>query len=145
MAKAGKSAGEIAEAIRGMIPNVRLVALFVTLEYLARGGRIGKGKALIGTLLNVKPMLTLKEGEFVPVTQVRSRAKGKEKLLEYVKNITDIEDIGIIYSTGEDEAGELAATIKDFPQEHIIVANLGPAVGSHTGPGLLAIAFRTRS
>ncbi len=145
MAKEGKSAGEIAEAIRGMIPNVRLVALFDTLEYLARGGRIGKGKALIGTLLNVKPMLTLKEGEFVPVTQVRSRAKGKEKLLEYVKNITDIEDIGIIYSTGEDEAGELATAIKDFPQERIIVANLGPAVGSHTGPGLLAIAFRTRS
>jgi DegV family protein with EDD domain len=145
MAKAGKSAGEIADATRSMIPNVRLVTLFDTLEYLARGGRIGKGKALLGSLLNVKPMLMLKEGEFVPVTQVRSRAKGKEKLLEYVRNTRDIEDIGIIYSTGKEEARELAAAIKDFPQERIIVASLGPAVGSHTGPGLLAIAFRTKT
>jgi DegV family protein with EDD domain len=145
MAKSGKSTAEITEAIRSMIPNVRLVTLFDTLEYLARGGRIGKAKALVGSLLNVKPMLMLKDGEFVPVTQVRNKAKGKEKLLEYIRKAENIEDTGIIYTTGTDAAQEQAAAIDTFPQEHIIVASLGPAVGSHTGPGLLAIAFRTKS
>jgi len=144
MAKAGKSIKEIADACKAMISNVKLLALFDTLEYLARGGRIGKAKSLVGSLLNVKPLLTLKDGEFVPVTQVRNKAKGKEKLLEFLKTLKDVEELCVIYSSNEGEAKELAASITGFPKERIMLARLGPVVGAHAGPGLLAIAARMK-
>ncbi|MDP2916496.1 MAG: DegV family protein [Dehalococcoidia bacterium] len=145
MARAGKGLTEIAEAVRRMVPNTKLLLLFGTLEYLAKGGRIGKAKSLLGSVLNVKPLLTLKDGEFVPVTQVHSRIKGKEKLLEFVRSAKDIEDLAVIYSTIPDEAKELAASITAIPKSRIIIARIGPVLGVHGGPGVLGIALRMKS
>jgi DegV family protein with EDD domain len=145
LAKAGKSVDEITHAVKKMIPNVKLLILFDTLEYLAKGGRIGKVKSLVGSILNVKPMVTVKNGELVPMGQVRNRSKGKEKLLDSVKNIKDIEDIAIIYSTTPDEANELADSIKGFPREKIYVVQVGPVLATHAGPGVLGISVRSKS
>ena len=145
MAKAGKNLKEITSAAKHMCSRVRLLALFDTLEYLSRGGRIGKAKSLVGSLLNVKPLLTLKDGEFVPVSQARNKTKGKEKLIEFLKTLKDVEDLCVIYSSNAEEARELAESITDFPRERIMLARLGPVVGAHAGPGLLAIAVRTKS
>ena len=145
MAKAGKRLTEIAESVRKMVTNTKLLILFDTLEYLAKGGRIGKAKSILGSILNVKPLLTLKDGEFVPVTQVHSRSKGKEKLLEFVRNAKDIEALAVVYTTTPDEAKELAASITTIPKASIIVAQVGSALGVHGGPGALAIAMRTKS
>ncbi|APV45086.1 DegV family protein [Dehalogenimonas formicexedens] len=144
MTRAGKGLTEVADAVRKMVPSTRLLILFDTLEYLAKGGRIGKAKSMLGSILNVKPLLTLKEGEFVPATQAHSRTKGKEKLLEFLKNAKDIEDLAIIYSTTPDEAKELAASITAIPQARIIIAQVGPVLGVHSGPGALGIALRTK-
>ncbi|MGI2336478.1 MAG: DegV family protein [Dehalogenimonas sp.] len=145
MARAGKGLTEIVDVVRKMVPNTRLLILFDTLEYLAKGGRIGKAKSLLGSLLNVKPLLTLKDGEFVPVTQVHSRTKGKERLLEFVRSAKDIEDLAIIYSTTPDEAKELAASITAMYNIQALVAQVGPVLGVHSGPGALGIALRTKS
>ena len=148
MAKAGKSMSEITDATNKMIPNVKLLILFDTLEFLAKGGRIGKVKSLLGSILNVKPMVTVKDGELVPMGQVRSRAKGKEKLLDLVKNFKDVGDFAVIYSTTPDEASELADSINrmtDFPREKIYVEQVGPVLAAHAGPGVLGIAVRTKS
>jgi DegV family protein with EDD domain len=145
MAKEGKSVEEIAETARVMLQHVHSLVMFDTLEYLARGGRIGRAKSLIGALLNVKPLLTIKDGEFVPAAQVRSKAKGKEKLLEFIKTFKNIEELYVVYSTDKEEAAEFAKSIKGFPPEHIMLSRLGPVVGSHTGPGLLAVVVRTKS
>jgi DegV family protein with EDD domain len=83
MARAGKNRQEILEELEKIIPCVRILVLFDTLKYLAKGGRIGKAKALLGSVLNVKPILTIKDDEFVPVSQVRSRSKGIEKLFNF--------------------------------------------------------------
>jgi DegV family protein with EDD domain len=148
MAKAGKSMSEITDAVKKMIPNVKLFILFDTLEFLAKGGRIGKVKSLLGSILNVKPMVTVKDGELVPMGQVRSRAKGKEKLLDMVKNFKDVEDVAIIYTTTPDEASELAESINrmtGFPREKIYVEQVGPVLATHAGPGVLGIGVRTKS
>ena len=145
MAKAGKSMSEITDAVTKMIPNVKLLILFDTLEFLAKGGRIGKVKSLLGSILNVKPMVTVKDGELVPMGQVRNRSKGKEKLLDSVKNIKDIEDIAVIYSTTPDEANELADSITGFQREKIYVVQVGPVLAAHAGPGVLGIGVRTKS
>lgn len=145
MAKAGKRLTEIADSVRKMVSNTKLLILFDTLEYLAKGGRIGKARSIFGSILNVKPLLTLKDGEFVPVTQVHSRSKGKEKLLEFVRNAKDIEALAVVYTTTPDEAKELAASITAIPRDRMIVAQVGSALGVHGGPGALAIAMRTNS
>jgi DegV family protein with EDD domain len=145
MAKAGKELAEVTVEAKKMVANIKLLALFDTLVYLARGGRIGKAKSLVGSLLNVKPLLTLKEGEFHPVGQVRNHAKGKEKLLEFVNGIKDIEDMTVLHSTTPEEAKDLADSINSVPKSRIYLARIGPVLGVHGGPGLLAVAIRTKS
>ena len=145
MAKAGKCFQDIVKAVNEMVPNMRLLVLFDTLEYLHRGGRIGKAKSLLGSLLKVKPLLTLKDGEFHPVGQVRNRNKGKTKLLEFAASTENIEELTVVYSTTPDEARELAEQITNVPQSRIILAQLGAVLGTHSGPGMLAVALRIQS
>jgi DegV family protein with EDD domain len=145
MAQAGKNLSEISDAVRKMVPNTKLLALFDTLEYLARGGRIGKAKSLVGSILHVKPMLTLKDGEFVPVGQARNRNKGKDKLLDFINSTKDVEEATVIHSTTPEEAKELATGITSIENGKIILSRLGPVLGAHGGPGLLVIGMRTKS
>jgi len=145
MAKQGKNLAEISAAVKKMVPDTKVFILFDTLEYLAKGGRIGKAKSLMGAILNVKPMISVKDGELVPSGQVRSRSKGKEKLLDFANNLKDVEDLAVIYSTTPDEAREMANSITSFPKERIHVQRIGPVLATHTGPGVLGIAVRTKS
>jgi DegV family protein with EDD domain len=142
-AKAGKSLDEVEAVARQTMPKIRLLFLLDTLKYLQLGGRIGKAKALLGSVLSVKPMLTVKDGELVPAGQVRTRAKGIDKLFEYVKNAGDIQDLAVIYNTTPDEAEALAERIGSvFDKEKIRMARVGPTLGVHGGPGAMIVAFR---
>ncbi|MCL2140594.1 MAG: DegV family protein [Dehalococcoidia bacterium] len=146
MAKAGCPFQEVVDTVKGMLSRIHILALFDTLEYLARGGRIGKARSLVGSLLNIKPLLTIKDGIFTPVSQARSKPKAKERLLEFVNSFdtNNIESIGVTYSTNREEILELINGISVFPTEQITISRLGPVIGSHTGPGLMAIAVITR-
>jgi len=90
-------------------------------------------------------MISVKDGELVPSGQVRSRSKGKEKLLEFANGLKGVEDLAVIHSTTPDEAQEMANSITSFPKERIHVQRVGPALATHAGPGVLGIAVRTRS
>jgi DegV family protein with EDD domain len=126
-----------------MIPTIHIFGLLDTLKYLALGGRIGKVQALVGSMLNVKPMLTVKDGVLTPSGRVRSRAKGIDILVNYVKNIPDIQDLTVIHNTTPDEAQTLIKRLGSiYPEEKIRLARLGPALGVHTGPGILFVAVR---
>lgn len=111
MAKSGMGLKQIVAKLGQIIPNVHMLILFDTLKYLSKGGRIGKGKALLGALLNVKPLLTVRDGELMPSGQVRTRSKGTELLLNFVKNAEDIEDLAVLYSTTHDEAQVLVESV----------------------------------
>ena len=146
VAKAGGGLPQVLEEVKQMIPNTHLLGLMDTLKYLLLGGRIGKAKALLGSVLKVKPMVTLKDGEVVPAGQARTRAKGIDRLFDFVKNATNIEDLAVAYSTTPDEAQALAERIGSiFPKEQIKLARLGTTLGVHGGPGFLAVAFREKS
>jgi len=145
MAKAGESLDSVVEEVKQMIPNIRLLALLDTLKYLQKGGRIGKAKALLGSILNVKPMITLKEGEVVPAGQTRSRSKGIERLFSFVESASNIEDLAIAYNTTPDEAQVLAERLGSlFTKEAVRVVRLGTTLGVHMGPGGLAIGLREK-
>jgi DegV family protein with EDD domain len=146
IAESGKSLQRVVEEVKQMIPSIHLLGLLDTLKYLALGGRIGKVQALLGSVLSVKPMLTIKNGELVPAGRVRSRAKGIDILFDFVENAVDIQDLAIVYNTALDEAQALIERIGSiFPKERIRLARLGPALGVHTGPGILFVAFRGRA
>jgi len=144
-AKAGKDLEQVLDGVKQDVPNAHLLALFDTLKYLQLGGRIGKAKALVGSILNVKPMITLKDGEVMPAGQVRTRAKGIERLVDFVKNAQDIESLAVGYSTTLDEAQTLAKRLVSiFTKEPVKVARLGTTLGVHAGPGTLVVAIRGR-
>ena len=84
-AEAGKSREEVAAIVNALIPKLNLIFLLDTLEYLRRGGRIGGARAMLGTLLNVKPLLQLENGQVEPLEQPRSRAKAIKRLLEILE------------------------------------------------------------
>jgi DegV family protein with EDD domain len=143
MAKAGESMDKIVEGVKQAIPETHLLFLLDTLEYLKKGGRIGKARALLGSVLNVKPMLTIKDGELAPVGQARNRAKGMDKLFEFVKEVADIQDLAVVYNTTPDEAQALAERIGSvFDREKIRIARVGPGLGVHGGPGAMIVAIR---
>ncbi len=145
IAKSGKSIQRIVEEVKQTIPTIHLLALLDTLKYVALGGRIGKAKALLGTILSVKPMLTIKNGELEPVGQVRTRARGIDRLFDFVKNASDIQDLAIVYNTTPEDAQILAKRI-DFvlPKQRLRLAKLGSALGVHIGPGNLFAVYRRK-
>ena len=145
VAKAGEGLPTVMEEVKQAIPSIRLLFLLDTLEYLLLGGRIGKAKALLGSILNVKPVLTLKDGEVVPAGQVRSRAKGIDRLFDFVKSASNIQDLAVVYNTTPDEAQALEERMGTiFAKEQIKLARVGPMLGVHTGPGALAVALREK-
>ena len=144
-ANAGKNLDEVLAVTNEAIANTHALALLDTLKYLLLGGRIGKAKAMAGSLLNVKPLVTVKDGEVVPAAQVRSRAKGIERLFSFVENATDIEDLAIAYSTTPDDAQALAQRIAAiFTKAEVRVVRLGTTLGVHIGPGSLVVSLRTK-
>ena len=145
VAKTGADLQQVVKEVKQTLPNVHLLALVDTLKYLLLGGRIGKAKALVGSLLNVKPLLTLEEGEVVPRGQARTRSKGIERLFDFVAKATNIQDLAVAYSTTPDEADSLKERIASiFDRRRIHITRLGPALGAHFGPGTLILALREK-
>ena len=142
-AKAGKDLEQVLDGVKQDVPNAHLLGLFDTLKYLQLGGRIGKAKALVGSILNVKPLITLKNGEVMPAGQVRTRAKGIERLVDFVKSASSIEAVAVGYTTTPDEAQSLAKQLSAiFTKEPVKIAQLGTTLGVHAGPGTLLATFK---
>lgn len=143
IAQSGKNLLQVSEAVENMIPTIHMLGLLDTLKYLVMGGRVGKVKSLLSLILSIKPLLSVKNGELVPVGRVRSRAQGIDKLFDFVKNSRDIQDLAIIYNTTPDDAQALAERIDPvYPKERIRLARLGPALGVHAGPRILFVSIR---
>lgn len=111
-----------------------------TLEFLAKGGRIGRARALAGSLLNVKPILTIDDGEVVPLTRVRGRAKALEEFRKRFEAATTTADglyVAIAHAEADEAVEQLRALVTATrPQAQIeLVTSLGAVVGTHAGPG----------
>ena len=120
-----------------------------TLEFLAKGGRIGRAKALMGSLLNVKPILAIEDGEVVPLTRARGRAKAFEEFRKrFVAATTDAPglDVGIAHAEAEDAVEQLRAIVVEArPQADVkLVTSLGAVVGTHAGPGTVGFFWFQR-
>jgi DegV family protein with EDD domain len=143
-ARDGKSKEECLELIRRLRGEQSLFFLVDTLEYLQKGGRIGKAAAMIGSLLNIKPILTIdQDGAIMPLDKVRGQKKAMSRIIELLKEEKSTEqdvEIMIAHSTAMETAEELSALVS----EHFRVVKtsyipLGPVIGTHVGPGTVAV------
>ncbi len=141
-AQAGASLGEVVDVTQKTIPRVDMRAAFDTLEYLKRGGRIGKAQAFLGSMLNVNPIITLKGGVVEPAGRTRSRAKAIDYLYNFAMSYSHIEEIAVEDAACPDDAELLVERLSPkFPKERIYRSRTTPVIGTHTGPGLLLVAI----
>lgn len=132
--------GQAAAAARDLVPRVRLLAALDTLEFLQRGGRIGRVAALAGALLNVKPLLKIEAGQVLPLERVRSRGAALRRLRELTGDFGPLERIAVLHGDALEAADELAqALAEDFPTVRVERGEVSPVVGVHAGPGIIGV------
>jgi len=142
-AKAGASLERVAELVRQAVPKVHLLILVDTLKYVVRGGRLSKAHGIIGAVVKVKPMLTLKEGDLSLVGIARTKAKAVERLYEFAKSFSRVKEAAVAYTTTPEEAKALADRVKALlPDVPLYITRVGSALGTHAGPGAMGIAVR---
>lgn len=143
LAGAGGSLPQVIEETRRAISQVRMLGIFNTMKYLVFGGRISKTIVSVARVINVKPLLTFRDGEIARAGLVRTFSQGVHRLYEFAKSNAAIQDLAIAYSTIPEQANQLKADLGSiFPEEKIYLAQLGAGLGVHGGPGVLLIALR---
>jgi len=139
-ARTGASLEGVVAAARSVCRRVRALALLETLEYLRRGGRIGRAQAFLGSVLNLKPIIAIRDGVVHPVARVRTRARALDQLFRYAMDYGDLEDVAIMHGTTPEDAEMLAQRVREhLPEVPIFIGRLGPALGVHGGPGIIGI------
>jgi len=142
-AEAGYSLNQVVDRVREAIGQMRALALLDTVTYIVKGGRLGKAVSAIDSMLYVKLLLTLRDGKIHPTGLVRTRRRGIDRLLEFIRSAVHIEDLAIVHSTSSDDAQILVDRIYSlFPSIVPRIVRLGPALGVHTGPGALLTVLR---
>ena len=145
-AQRGIGLDEVIKKTQEAMPRVRFFGLLDTLEYLQRGGRIGKAQAFVGSLLRIKPLLVIRDGEVHPLERARTRGKGVDRIRQLVEEHMPLEDLAVVYSTTPDEAQGLAQRLQPFlTDKEIVLSQIGPVVGTYLGPRVLGVALRTRA
>jgi fatty acid kinase fatty acid binding subunit len=137
----GAKLSEVLEETKKDISKTQMRGLLDTLQYLLKGGRITKTRALVGTLLNVKPILTMRNGELVQAGMARSYPKGIEQVFEFAKNYPNLQEVGIAQSTIPEEAEKLKKMLNSvIDEKHILMTRIGAGLGVHGGPGTMVVA-----
>ena len=139
-AKEGASFDEVVGIVHRNMKRAGFRAAFDTLEYLRKGGRIGKAQAFLGSVLKVNPIITLKDGVVEPAGRERSRARAIEHLYNFAMSYSHIDEIAVEDGACHVDAEMLVERLGSrFARERIYRAKASPVVGTHTGPGLLVL------
>lgn len=145
----GASLDEIEAKITALTPQMEHLFTVEDLDYLAKGGRVSKASAFLGGLLSIKPILNVEDGKLVPIEKSRGRKKAIARMLELMQERGDNfseKIVGISHSDDVDFANEVKASIQErFSPKAIQVTMIGSAIGSHVGPGTIAIFFTNKS
>src|SRR6266581_579139 len=139
-AREGLSLLEIKAHVLDELARTRILAVLDTLEYVKRGGRIGGARAFLGNMLSVKPIISLKDGEVIPVEQPRTRSKAYARVAQLLQEMGKVEYVSIAASS-EEVGQQLAQVIRTVYSGDLPIYRLGAALGTHTGPGTAAVAY----
>ena len=149
-ARDGASMEDLQQLVSKKMPETRTFALLDTLEYLAKGGRIGRVQAYLGNSLRplaifkVIPIVEVRDGEAHPLARVRTRRKGLDRLLTEASSASGITMAGVAYSTSRQEAESVLERLRPLvSSDNLILSRFGPVLGTHLGPGALGLGFTT--
>ncbi len=141
-AQAGANLHELTELATQTISKTHCFATVDTLEYLHKGGRLGKAQTLLGSVLNIKPIITIQNGEIYPIERVRSHSKAMARICELMSKCKNPREIAVAHTTTPDELESLATCIQSsFPEKQAYKAIIGSTIGTYLGPGSLVAAL----
>jgi len=136
------SLDEATAAVQERVPRCRVLALLDTLRYLEMGGRIGRAQAMIGTMLDLKPLLLVADREIKPVERARTRSRAIARMVDYFIAELPVEYIGVMHAQASAEAQQIAAGLRSrLPDQEIPIGQIGCVLGTHTGPRALGLVY----
>jgi DegV family protein with EDD domain len=143
-AAGGRSLDEIVRLVRGLLPHVYLVFFVERLDYLEYGGRIGPAQALLGTMLQIKPLLLIEDGEIVSMEKVRTRLQAVEKLVDFVAEFARVQQVVILHSPVNNEINDLVTDLRAqlgmaLPGKKFESIEYDPVLACHLGPEALGV------
>ena len=145
LAKKGANAPEIVERIQALIPKTSTLFVVDTLDYLHAGGRIGGAERLLGSILNIKPILHITEGKIDALAKARTKRKAVARMLDIMSDRVGrapAVHAAVIQADAAEEAARLKEKLETaFPCIELHTCDLCPALSVHTGPGTVAVAF----
>ena len=140
-AREGASFSDIDALVRAAVPRTVTFGVFGTLEYLYKGGRIGRAQAFLGSMLKLNPILARRAGEILPIARVRTRPKAIERLCEILRDSGVPQEMSVMSTTEPEEAEALAQRLSTlFPPERMYRASIGPSMGTYVGPGAVGVS-----
>tara|TARA_Y100000758_G_scaffold104914_1_gene73009 strand:+ start:1134 stop:1970 length:837 start_codon:yes stop_codon:yes gene_type:complete len=141
IAKDGGTLEEVLKEIEHCSSNTEVLVVLDTLEYLEKGGRIGKASALIGSILSLKPILTVEDGIVGTFGKARTFTKAMNNLEEAIKGFTPVSDASVFYSTDKGVADDMIDRLSGIVEpDKLVVSRIGPTVGTYAGPKAIAVA-----
>jgi DegV family protein with EDD domain len=134
---------EATNAAKERVPKCRVLALLDTLRYLEMGGRLNRAQAMIGTMLDLKPLLLVADGEMPKaVDRVRTRSRAISRMIEHFRGEMPVEDVAVVHAQAPEEAAQIAAGLrKELPDYEIPIGEIGCVLGTHTGPKALGLVY----
>jgi DegV family protein with EDD domain len=139
--KAGDPPTVVAEKATRRRSKVTILVLLDTLTYLHRGGRIGRAQAFVGGLLNVKPLIGVRDGEVVPLARLRSRSKGIDMIVEHVRGCLPLRSLAEFHAAAAESMVDLESRLgAAVTNVTAVLGRIGPVVGAYSGPGGLGVA-----
>ena len=130
------------EAVQRRVPKCRVLALLDTLRYIEMGGRVSRAQAMIGTMLDLKPLLLVADREIKSVDRVRTRSRAIPRMVEFFRGEMPVEALAVMHAQAPDEAEEIASKLRrELPDLDIPIGQIGCVLGTHTGPKALGLVY----
>ena len=137
-----RSLDDATAAVEQRVAKCRVLALLDTLKYLEMGGRLSRAQAMIGTMLDLKPLLLVADREIKPVDRVRTRSRAISRMIEFFNSELPVEHMAVMHAQAPDEAERVAGELRsEFPDRDVTVGQIGCVLGTHTGPKAIGIVY----
>jgi DegV family protein with EDD domain len=133
---------EATAAVEKRTSKSRVLALLDTLRYVEMGGRVNRATAMIGTLLDLKPLLLMQDGEIKSLDRVRTRSRAIPRMVEFFEKDLPVEHVGVVHAQAPEEAEQIAADLRrSHPDLEVPVGQIGCVLGTHVGPKALGLVY----
>jgi DegV family protein with EDD domain len=143
-AEEGQTLDQIVRLVRGLLPHIYIVLIVERMDYLEKGGRVGPAQALLGSMLRIKPLLIVEDGDVIPLEKVRTRTMATEKLVEFVAEFAEVEQVIILRSPLQTGMDDLTVELRErlaevLPGLEIPDIAYDPVLACHVGPEAIGV------